>query len=223
MAPDRNDSISGTMYCTSCGEKISADINFCPECGSEQSDSTIEREPSTTESTDAKTKFRHRFPGIDKENTSRRNVLVGAGYTILGLGVLGAIAEPEESTESSDPGSDNNGNPGDSNGGSGAGPKDEQYPNAWAYDKNTGIVLRDVEGAVKQFSVEITGEATNESDQDYRYVQLEFGLYDSTDAKVGDALANTSGLSAGQRWRFEAMGTASENTETFSLENVTAY
>lgn len=159
------------------------------------------------------------LPGIDSQNTSRRNVLTGVAYGLGGLFTVGAIAPETES----DP-SDDGGTTGSATGGSGGDEgTEEQYPNAWYVDDDTDIVLRNVEGSVGQFSVEITGEAINESGRNYDYVQLEFGLYDATDAKVGDALANTSGLSAGQRWRFEAMGTNAESTESFRIEGVTAY
>lgn len=39
----------------------------------------------------------HRIPGIDSENTTRRNVLIGSGYVFGGFVILGAIApEPED-------------------------------------------------------------------------------------------------------------------------------
>lgn len=159
------------------------------------------------------------LPGIDPQHTSRRNVLTGVAYGLGGLLTVGAIA-PETESDASDDGGTTGGEAG---GSSGDETTEAEYPNAWYVDEDTEIVLRNVEGSVGQFSVEITGEATNESGRDYDYVQLEFGLYDATDAKVGDALANTSGLSAGQRWRFEAMGTNAESTESFRIEGVTAY
>lgn len=85
------------------------------------------------------------------------------------------------------------------------------------------MVLRNVEATVGAYSLTITGEATNESERDYSYVQLQFGVYDESGAKTDDALANTSGLDAGRTWRFEAMGTETENVDTFDIGDVTAY
>jgi hypothetical protein len=48
-------------------------------------------------------------------------------------------------------------------------------------------------------------------------------LSDSSDARLGDALAKTSGLGAGQCSRFEAIGTESDRAETFGHQDVTAY
>lgn len=194
------------MYCTNCGEEISETATYCPECGSRQgsTDETQPEEPST--GTDES--FRYQIPGIARENTTRRNALTGIGYSISGLFLVGLIGNSD--TEDS----------GSSGGNSST---EENYPNAWAYDEGTEIVLDNVEGQVGNFSSTITGEATNDSSQDYNYVQLGFGLYDGSGAKVGDALANTSGLSAGQTWRFEAMGTETESVASFDLEDVTAY
>jgi hypothetical protein len=42
-----------------------------------------------------------RLPGIDDENTTRRNALIGGGYALLGVGALGALAPAEEDTDES--------------------------------------------------------------------------------------------------------------------------
>lgn len=45
----------------------------------------------------------NKLPGIDTdENTTRRNVLIGGGYTILGLGTIGALSGSEEEPEEGD-------------------------------------------------------------------------------------------------------------------------
>jgi hypothetical protein len=175
-------------------------------------------------------------PGIDEHNSARRNVLIGVGYGFAGFvasgATMGALV-PETETDSSQDEAGTTSESGsssasssESTSGSSSGGSDSleaQYPNYYAIDESNEIVLRDVEANADEFSVTIEGEAINASDRDYSYVQLGFGLYDSTGAKVGDALANTSGLAAGQRWRFEAVGTNSNNPDTFQLEDVTAY
>lgn len=219
MSQDNTDTESETVYCTSCGDKISADTNFCPKCGADQSSGGTEGTNTGAENPNTEqSKLTHRLPGISSKNSTRRNVLIGAGYSVLGVGVLGAVAG---SGDEGSGGGDNSVSDGGDSGSSDAG--EEQYPNAWAYDEDTGIVLRNVEGNIGEFSSEVRGEATNESDTDYSYVQVSFAFYDSTGAKVGDALANTSGLDAGQRWVFEAVGTATENVDSAGLEDVTAY
>lgn len=187
-------------------------------------------------------------PGIDEHNSARRNLLVGVGYGFAGFVVSGAAMGtlvPETETDSSHDetsetdGSDGSGGNSDgssasdstsasrsdstSGGNGGSESLEAQYPNHYAIDESNEIVLRDVEANADEFSVTIEGEVINASDRDYSYVQLGFGLYDSTGAKVGDAVANTSGLAAGQRWRFEAVGTNSNSPDTFQLEDVTAY
>jgi hypothetical protein len=218
---DSDTSSSESVYCTNCGEEILANSKFCPECGLERGvDQTPKSEPNLEDRTGTDSDGFYSLPGIDRNNTSRRNVLVGSGYAFGGLVLLGALFGDSDSASN-----DTTGEAGGSNRNVNQGSTDleSEYPNAWAIDPDTEIVLQSVEGSVGQFSIEITGEAINASDKDYSYVQLQFGLYDSTDAKVGDALANTSGLSAGRRWRFEAIGTESGGTESFRLESVSAY
>lgn len=159
-------------------------------------------------------------PGIEETNSDRRNVLTGVGYGFLSIIAVG-IALPDTTEDSPAGGGQNNAGTGDSEPNNE--PTQAEYPNAWAYDESSGLVLNNVEGTIGQYSTEITGEAKNVSGNDYDYVQLTFGLYDETDAKVGDALANTSGLDAGQRWRFEAMSTQTENVSSFSLESTSAF
>lgn len=217
MSSDEINPGSGTAYCVSCGEEIPVNINFCPECGSEQNIGKVKSghfDSSTSE--EGGSRLRDEFPGINEKNTTRRNALTGIVYALGGVTVFGAVVGGE--------GADSSGGSRGTNGGGGSSNGEEKYPNAWAYDENTGIVLRNVQGSVGEFSTNITGEAINESDQDYGYVQLTFSLFDSSDAKIGDALANTNGLVAGQQWLFEAIGTISrESIDTLRLSGITAY
>lgn len=194
------------MYCTNCGEEIPDTATFCSECGSEQKVRTTERKDvDQTDEKDQSVFFK--FPGISRKNTSRRNLITGIGYSLGGLMIIGTIGEggSNEDDDSSSTSSE------------------EQYPNAWDYDESTGIVLEDIHANTGQFSTTIVGEATNESGDDYSYVQISFSLYDSTNTKVGDALANTNGLAAGQTWQFEAMGAESGTVESFDIEDITVY
>ena len=72
-------------------------------------------------------------------------------------------------------------------------------------------------------SMYISGTAENFSDTDYDYVQLEWEVYDEADTKIADGLANTSGLSSGQRWRFEALAASADGASSYNLTNITAY
>lgn len=50
----------------------------------------------------------------------------------------------------------------------------------------------------------VGGTVENVSDEAFDYVGITVGFYDRSGAKLGDGIDNTSGLSAGGRWRFEA-------------------
>lgn len=156
------------------------------------------------------------LPGIEAGNTNRRNVLTGIGYGFGSMIVLGALLPETESNTTATSQSNS-----DSSGGSDDGSTKGEYADAWAYDEDTGIALRNVQGSTDQFSTTISGEAINNG-EDYEYVQLTFDLYDESGSKVGDALDNTNGLEEGQTWRFEAMGMDS-SASSFELNDITAY
>jgi hypothetical protein len=92
------------------------------------------------------------------------------------------------------------------------------------YDPDTEVGVMDgVEAEVDSIgSMYIRGTAKNFGDTDYGYVQLEFEVYDDTDAKIADGLANTSGLDAGQRWRFEALAPGADDAASYALTGISA-
>ena len=69
------------------------------------------------------------------------------------------------------------------------------------------------------YSVTITGTFTNNTDKDISYVQLSYRLLDAEGAQIETAYANTSDLSAGGTWKFEA-GTLKAPEEIGSWERV---
>lgn len=173
------------------------------------------------------------LPGVDETNSDRRNVLTGVGYgfvSVLGVGVLAPETEAadtgtDSARNTATTGEDTSGDASDDTSGAGSsgGSLEERYPNAWVVDSGTGIVISHAEGNASEYSLTIEGEAINASGEDYEYVQLQFGVYDDADRKVGDGLANTSGLATGQHWRFEAFATDSGGGSSFTVEDITAY
>jgi hypothetical protein len=101
----------------------------------------------------------------------------------------------------------------------------EQYPDAWFYHEGKGILIEnEPETEFDSLgNLYIRGTATNTTDKDYSYVQLSWAVYDGSDAKIADGLANTAGLDAGQRWRFEALAPGAEDGESYELTEVSAY
>lgn len=206
MSSENTDSEVNELYCTSCGKEIPSPASFCPECGAKQINETVHHNNSGSEApSERKPKLRHKFPGIAEGNTTRRNVLTGGIYTLAGLTAIGTITGPSGDNSSSSSG--------------------ESYPDAFAYDESTEIVFEDGVSAETDSigSLYVRGTARNESGQDYSYVQVSWTIFDSSGAKIADALANTSGLSAGQRWRYEAVAASATGADSFDLNDVTAY
>lgn len=50
-----------------------------------------------------------------------------------------------------------------------------------------------------------TGIVQNTSSKNYNYVQIQIPLLKKDGTKVGDAVANVSGLGANQKWEFKAL------------------
>lgn len=206
MSSENTDSEPDELYCTSCGNEIPSSASFCPECGAKRDAETVQHQKSRSESySKEKSKLRHRFPGFAEGNTTRRNVITGGVYTVIGLTAIGTLTDSPE---------DNSANSGG-----------ESYPNAFSYDESTEIVFEDGINAETDSigSLYIRGTARNESGQDYSYVQVTWAVVDSSGAKIADALANTSGLAAGQRWRYEAVAASAPEADSFDLDSVTAY
>ncbi len=193
-------------------------------------------------------RIERRVGGDDGASTRRH--LLKVSSAALALGLAGCSGEDRASDGGADGAAGGDGSDGgDAGDGAGTGDGDDssptssptpsptptatpteadfsaQYPDAWAGDPTTGIVIH--EAPETEFSrvgsLYIRGVATNESDTDYDYVQFEFAVYDSTDAKVADGFANTSGLGAGRRWRFEALAASADDADTYRLSDITAY
>jgi len=101
-----------------------------------------------------------------------------------------------------------------------------RYPE-WAFiDGQTHlVVLKPIDASAGSYSTTIRGTLVNGSESDYEYVGITFGLYTEPNgqgAKVGNALDNISGLEAGQKWQFEAVGSA-EDAASFDIDDTTAY
>lgn len=175
-----------SAYCVECGEKINAEIKHCPECGADQS---VRSTKSAGENKENNSKYRYLLPGISGKNSTRRNVLVGIGYSALTLTGLSAANQSQRTQELRN-----------------------EYPDAFYIHEGSGIVIESASYQSGQFTSSVTGTVVNGSENDYSYVQIEFDLLDSGGTKVGDALANTSGLDAGQEWNYEAVSSADEGS-----------
>lgn len=55
------------------------------------------------------------------------------------------------------------------------------------------------------WQVKVTGYIENTTGKDLSYISIEYKIYDSDNAVIGTALANANNISAGEKWKFEAM------------------
>nr|DAK78386.1 MAG TPA: zinc-ribbon domain protein [Caudoviricetes sp.] len=70
--------------------------------------------------------------------------------------------------------------------------------------------------------IHITGTVKNHSSKTFRYVQIQYALYDKDNNQVGNALANTNGLEPGSTWKFDAVGIAS-NVSSYKAIDLSGY
>jgi len=72
------------------------------------------------------------------------------------------------------------------------------------YDDNGIRIAVDGLYRVGDSVVGVTGIATNVTKRDFRQCTVNLDIVDRSGVKVGDAIASTQGLHAGQQWRFQA-------------------
>ncbi len=202
-----------SVYCLSCAEEIPPTATICPECGAEINPDNVQKsdtryKPLRVSPPGINKSLKLEPPGMDEENTTRRNLLVFflyvAAMTVTVVPAVATFLQDENSAAES--------------GG-------ESYPSAFYYDSSTGIVIEDnVTDELDPIgSLYIRGTARNESGQDYDYVEITWDVLDRSGAKITDAIANVSGLDDGQRWRYEALAVSADNADSYSLGEITAY
>lgn len=78
--------------------------------------------------------------------------------------------------------------------------------------------------ASNEYAAVITGALTNNTDEEKRYIQVEYVIYDAEGAQIGTALANTNNLKAGGTWKYEAYSTVSPSeVDSWELADVTGF
>jgi hypothetical protein len=60
-------------------------------------------------------------------------------------------------------------------------------------------------GTVSEYSVTIIGSAKNTCGRNFRYVEINFKVFEGSRAVVGKATDNLSGLDGGETWEFRAV------------------
>lgn len=84
------------------------------------------------------------------------------------------------------------------------------------------LELLEDKGQRSEFATTITGRVKNNAGKTYSYVQIVFKLYNEAGEQVGIAMANTTGLEAGNVWRFKAVGLTPDGAN-YKLDNISGY
>ncbi|MBQ7525332.1 MAG: SHOCT domain-containing protein [Abditibacteriota bacterium] len=98
-------------------------------------------------------------------------------------------------------------------------PKEEPKPEK---QKKPDLELNDYKAHIDEVGyVYIEGSVTNNTNEDYSFVEIEFNLYDDDNAQVGTALDNTTNLEAGGTWKFKAISLCEgDNVSTYKPVNL---
>lgn len=127
----------------------------------------------------------------------RRNFLIGTGATVTTL--LAGCTGEESTTVESDNGDDSD--DGD----------------------NGGLVIEEHELVEDDFTTQIEGVLLNDTGDEQSYVEVRSTIYDEDDVRIDEFFANTTDLSAGERWRFEVLVTVdAEEIDRYELEASTS-
>ena len=68
----------------------------------------------------------------------------------------------------------------------------------------------------------IVGTIQNNSNKTYKYVQVNFNLYDDSEAQVGTAMDNTNNLEAGGTWKYKAI-VLEESATKYKFKGIDAF
>lgn len=102
--------------------------------------------------------------------------------------------------------------------------EDRTSPGTRWYDSDTqiGVLSAPAVETDRVGNMYVRGTAENFGDSDYSHVRLRFTFYSAGGAPLTDALANRSGLAAGEQWRFEAVAPIADEAETYALTETAA-
>lgn len=74
-----------------------------------------------------------------------------------------------------------------------------------------------------EFARYVAGTVKNNTDHQYKYVQVEINLYDSSGAQVDSTLANTNNLEPQGTWKFKSMPIVNNNVANYKIKDITGY
>jgi hypothetical protein len=83
------------------------------------------------------------------------------------------------------------------------------------------LVIENVSGSTSEMTTTIGGMVRNNCGRSFGYVQITYKLFDDSGNVVGTAIANQNDLTAGETWRFQAVGLV--NSSHFKFGEIVAY
>jgi hypothetical protein len=78
------------------------------------------------------------------------------------------------------------------------------------------------EGYMEGSTLYVEGKVRNNTERNYRYVEIRFDVYNEANEKCGTAWTNESGLAPHETWAFKAVSTA-ERPTNYKLASVSGH
>lgn len=88
-------------------------------------------------------------------------------------------------------------------------------------EKTPDLELLDLDSTADEFLVYATGHVRNNTDRNYRYVQIQINEIDQSGAIVGSTMANMNNLGPGETWSFKAPLTS--DGVKFRVKDITGF
>ena len=69
----------------------------------------------------------------------------------------------------------------------------------------------------------VEGILVNKTNKNYKYIQIEFTLYDEDGNNIGSAFDNAGNLGAGESWKFKASCSTTDTIGSYKFADISAY
>lgn len=90
-----------------------------------------------------------------------------------------------------------------------------------AADLRPALELLSKDATTERNTLYVTGKVRNNSESNYRYVQISFDIYNAAHEKCGTAWTNVAGLSRDEIWAFKGTGYCESAPAQYKLASLT--